>query len=85
MVVSYAVALPLLVVARRLGLRGLLARWVVAGLVGAPVGYVWANPAAFADDAEVTQNPDWASMFGYMALLGLTGLFYAAGASPPAR
>ena len=81
MVLSYAVALPILVVARRLGLRGLLALWLVAGLVGAPVGYVWSNPAAFADDPEITQSPYWGfSMFGCMALFGLTGLLYAVGA-----
>lgn len=81
MVVSYAVALPMLVVARRLGLRGLLTLWLVAGLVGAPVGYVWANPASFADDPSVTPSPYWGfTMFGYMALFGITGLLYAVGA-----
>ena len=80
MVVSYAVALPILVVARRLGVRGLLALWLVAGLVGAPVGYAWANPASFADDPAVAPGPYWCfSMLGYMALFGITGLLYAAG------
>jgi hypothetical protein len=47
------------------------------------MGYVWANPAAFADDPEVMQNPSWGSMFGYMGLFGVTGLLFAAGASRP--
>ena len=73
---SYTIALPVLVVARRLGVRGLLALWVVAALVGAPVGYLWANPAVFADDPAVTPTPHWGSMFEYMALFGVTGLLY---------
>ena len=78
---SYAIALPLLVVARRFGVRGLLALWVVAAFVGTPVGYLWADPTLFADDPGVAQTPHWASMFEYMALFGVTGLLYAAGAS----
>jgi len=81
LVVSYSVALPVLVVARRLGVRGLSALWLIAALVGAPVGYLWANPAAFADEPELTQPPHWGSMFEYMALFGVPGLLYAAGAS----
>jgi hypothetical protein len=53
----------------------------VAALVGTPVGYLWANPAAFADDPEVMQAPHWGSMFEYMALFGVTGVLYAAGAN----
>ncbi len=47
------------------------------------MGYFWANPAVFADDPDVTQNRDWGSMLGYMALFGVTGLLYAAGTSRP--
>jgi len=81
LVLSYAVALPVLVVARRLGVHGPMALWLVAALIGSPVGYLWANPATFADDPEVTQTPHWGSMFEYIALFGVTGLLYAAGAS----
>lgn len=88
LLLSYVVAPPVLVVAHRLGLRSLMALWLVAALVGAPVGYLWANPAAFSDEpaeTNVMQSPNWSLLLGYMALFGMTGLLYAAGAKPSTR
>jgi len=80
--ISYAVALPVLVLCRRFGIRGLISLWLVAALIGGPMGYVLANPVEFAwtpTEADFTSGPYWNVMLGYMALFGLTGLFFATG------
>jgi hypothetical protein len=82
MLISYTVSLPMLVLCRRFGVRRLGALWLVAALIGGPMGYVLANPVEFAGtptEADFTHGPYWGVMFGYMVLFGLTGLFFAAG------
>lgn len=44
------------------------------------MGYVFANPMEFAwtpEASDLVRGPEWGLMFGYMALFGLTGLFYS--------
>ena len=82
MLISYTVALPVLVLCRRFGVRSLISLWLVAALIGGPVGYALANTVEFARtpmEAVFTHGPYWGLMLGYMALFGLTGLLFAAG------
>ncbi|MCK9687422.1 hypothetical protein [Scleromatobacter humisilvae] len=81
MLISYAVALPVLVLCRRFGIRSLISLWLVAALIGGPMGYALANPVEFAwapTEADFTHGPYWGLMLGYMTLFGLTGLLFAA-------
>ena len=80
--VSYVVALPVLLLCRRIGARRAFLLWLVAALVGYPMGYVLANPVEYAwvpTEADFAHGPYWDVMFPYMALFGLTGLLYALG------
>ena len=80
--ISYAVALPVLMLCRRFGVQRLISLWLVAALIRCPMGYVLANTAECAwtpTEADFTHGPYWSVMLGYMALFGLTGLFFATG------
>jgi hypothetical protein len=83
LLVSYVIALPVLLLCRRGGVHKPGALWLVAPVVGAPIGYVLANPVDFAwtpTEANFAHGTDWGLMVGYMALFGLSGLLYAFGA-----
>jgi hypothetical protein len=81
MLISYAVALPVLVFCRRFGMRSLISQWLIAALTGGPMGYALANPVEFAlapTEADLMHGLYWGLMLGYMTLFGLTGLLFAA-------
>jgi hypothetical protein len=83
LLVSYLVALPVLLLCRRGGVRKPGALWLVSSMVGAPIGYVLANPVDFAwapTEADFAHGPHWGLMVGYMALFGLSGLLFDFGA-----
>lgn len=82
MLISYAIALPALMLCRRLGAKRAITLWLTAALAGYPMGYVLANPVEFAwapTEAEFAHGPYWDVMLTYMALFGLTGVLYSAG------
>ena len=81
-VISYVIVLPVLLLCRRIGARRAVSLWLVAALVGYPMGYVLANPVEYAwmpTEADFAHGPYWDVMLTYMALFGLTGLPYALG------
>lgn len=83
LLISYAVALPVLLLCRRHRVTQPVALWFVAAVIGAPIGYMLANPLVFAwtpEEADFISGPHWSHMAGYMALFGLSGLAYALGA-----
>ena len=80
--ISYVIALPALMLCRRLGARRAVSLWLVAALVGWPMGNVLANPAEYAwtpTEADFAHGPYWDVMLTYMSLFGLTGLLYGLG------
>ncbi len=82
LLISYVIALPVLLLCRRIGVRRAVSLWLVAALVGYPMGYVLANPVEYAwtpTEADFAHGPYRDVMFTYTALFGLTGLLYAFG------
>lgn len=82
MLISYVIALPALILCRRLGARRAVSLWRVAALVGWPMGNVLANPVEYAwtpTEANFAHGPYSDVMLTYMSLFGLTGLLCGLG------
>lgn len=80
LILGYCMALPVLAVLRRFGAERIGLMWAAAALVGAPMGYVLANPVTFAwtpTEEQFEHGPYWFDMLIYMVLFGLSGVMYA--------
>ena len=76
---GYSAVLPVVSIVRRLGFTAPTSLWVVAALVGLPMGYVLANPGEYTfspSEEEFQHGPYWQRMYIYAVLFGLTGLAY---------
>jgi hypothetical protein len=77
---AYGLALPCLLIARRLGLRGIVVSWFVAASAGLPMGYVLANPLQYAwtpEEQDFVHGPYWGIMLAYASLFGLSGVLFS--------
>ena len=75
-------ALPVLVLSRRLGLSHPALLWAISALVGIPMGYVIANPAEFAwspSEEDFEHGMYWGSLVAYAVFFGASGLVYGIG------
>jgi hypothetical protein len=76
---SYAIALPLLLLTRRLGLKSVFAYIAVAAAGAFPIGWMLAHPIPFALDwteEDFAHGPYWWVMSGYMLCSSVTGLLF---------
>jgi len=79
LLISYLFTLPILWICRRFGVTSIVGFWSVGAIVGAPMGFVLANPIQFAwtpTDQDFLISPYWHDMVIYMVLFGLTGFGY---------
>jgi hypothetical protein len=73
-------ALPVLAILRRLGVRHPGLMWVAVAIVGLPMGHVLGSPAVFVDGPTAEQIEHglyWSDMLIYMTLFGFSGLTYS--------
>ena len=76
---GYTIVLPVISIARRIGFTAPASLWLVAALVGLPMGYVLANPVEYEftpSEEEFQHGPYWWRMYIYAVQFGLTGLAY---------
>jgi peptidoglycan/LPS O-acetylase OafA/YrhL len=81
LLVAYVLALPVVHLLLRVGVRRAALLWLAVAALGAPVGYILAHPLVYAwtpTDKDVRHGPYWGLMLGHMALFGLTGPTYRA-------
>lgn len=77
--ISYLFTLPVLWICLCFGVKSLLGFWGVGTIIGAPVGFILANPVYYAwtpTDEDFLLGPYWHNMVIYMVLFGLVGLAY---------
>jgi peptidoglycan/LPS O-acetylase OafA/YrhL len=81
-VASYIIAFPLLILARRLGVRHLMVFVLISIVAGYPIGHMLANPANYAwqpTENDFTHGTYWDLLWSYMLTSGVTGLCFGMG------
>jgi len=79
---NYLIVLPLLLLARRLGVRRLALFALISALAGSVLGYILANPAEYAwrpTDEDFAHGTYWGLFLGYVLVSGLTGVCFGLG------
>ena len=86
-IANYLIALPLLLAVRWFYAKTTTSSYAVAsGLAGLPVGYMLANPVAYAwlpTDADFTHGTYWLIMLTYMLCSCATGWLFSLGTNRP--
>lgn len=87
LIIGYALTLPLLLLARRLGLRNITGFAAISLLAAVPYEWYVSNPvnAWHPTEAEIDHGIYWASFIVSIVLASSTGICFSHGASPTKR
>lgn len=82
LVIALLIGVPVLAVAQKAGVKSPAVFWCVAVIIACPMGFVLANPAAFAwslSEEDFQHGAYWDRMVSYVVLFGLMGLVFGKG------